>query len=276
MTTTTRSTKARHFDDSSMLRRVHREQVMFLAGGRALLLMAAHPVVFEGFFASTAAKGDPFARLERTAVVLGKITYGSRESADRATAHVRSMHRLATGTLPADAGRFPAGTPYSAADPEFLWWVWASLIDSCLLVHDRYLGPLGPDDRQAYWEDQRRIGRMFGIPMKVMPKHVEGLREYVDGMIASGDLFVTSDALEVAREVILKPPLPRVLFGVSELINQTSIGLLPAEVRRLYGFSWDPVREAAMRAGQEYMKRILLPLTPSVLRYTPEWRARPA
>lgn len=266
----------RHFDDTSMLRRVHREQVMFLAGGRALLLMAAHPVVFEGFFAATGAKGDPFGRLERTAVVLGKITYGSKESADRSTSTVRRMHKRATGTLPADAGRFPAGTPYSAADPDLLLWVWASLIDSCLVVHERYLGGLTDAELQDYWDDQRKVGKMFGIPLKVMPETVEGLRAYVDGMVASGDLFVTDDALAVARDVILKPPLPPVLFGVSELINQTSIGLLPPEVRRLYGFSWDPVREVALRAGQEYMKRVLIPLSPSVVRHTPQWRARPA
>ena len=263
-----------HFDDTSMLRTVHREQVMILAGGRALLLMAAHPVVFEGFFAATKAKSDPFARLERTAVVLGKITYGSKESADRATAFVRKMHRSATGTLPGRAGRFPAGTPYSAADPELLFWVWGSLIDSCLLVYERYVRPLSPEERQAYWDDQLRVGKMFGIPLKAMPARVDGLREYVDGVVASGDLFVTPDALDTAKNVILKPPLPPALAGLAELINQTSIGLLPPEVRSLYGFSWDPVRGVALRAGQEYLRRVAVPLAPSVVRHTPEWRAR--
>jgi len=95
-------------------------------------------------------------------------------------------------------------------------------------------------------------------------------------MVTSGDLHVTPDALKVARDVILKPPLPPFLFGLGELINQTAIGLLPPEVRRLYGFGWDPVREVALRAGQEYLRRVLLPLAPPALRYTPEWRSRPA
>ncbi len=106
-----------HFDDTSMLRTVHREQVMILAGGRALLLMAAHPVVFEGFFAATKAKSDPFARLERTAVVLGKITYGSKESADRATAFVRKMHRSATGALPGPGRQIPCRDPLFGCRP---------------------------------------------------------------------------------------------------------------------------------------------------------------
>jgi uncharacterized protein (DUF2236 family) len=65
-----------YFDDTSVLRRVHREQLVALAGPRALLLMAAHPVAFEGFFMSTGDLGDPYARLRRTADVLDEITWG--------------------------------------------------------------------------------------------------------------------------------------------------------------------------------------------------------
>ena len=263
-----------HFTDDSMLRRVHREQVMILAGGRALLLMAAHPVVFEGFFAATSAKGDPFARLERTGVVLEKLSYGSKASADRATAFVRKMHRSAKGTLPHAAGRFPAGTPYSAADPELLFWVWGSLIDSCLLVYERYVSPLSDTERQAYWDDQRFVGKQFGIPYKAMPKRVEELPEYVRGVVESGDLFVTPDALDTAKNVILQPPVPAAMAPLKEIINQISIGLLPPEVRSLYGFSWDPIRGLAVRAGQEYLRRLVVPIAPSVVRHTPQWRSR--
>ena len=56
--------------DSAMIRRVHREHVMALAGPRALLMQAAHPVAFAGFFAHTGALDDPYARLERTANVM--------------------------------------------------------------------------------------------------------------------------------------------------------------------------------------------------------------
>ena len=265
-----------YFTDASMLRTVHREQVMVLAGGRALLLMAAHPVVFEGFFAATSSKGDPFSRLERTAVVLETISYGSRANADRATAAVRRMHRAASGALPAAAGRFPAGTPYSAADPELLFWVWGSLVDSCLLVYESCVRPLTADERQSYWDDQRFVAKKFGIPYKAMPKRVEGLADYVEEVVASGDLFVTEDALNTARDVILRPPLPAAAWPLREAINQVSIGLLPGRVRDLYGFRWDPARGIAVRAGQEYLRRAVLPFAPSQLRHTPQWRRRQA
>jgi uncharacterized protein (DUF2236 family) len=257
-----------------MLRTVHREQIVALAAGRALLMMAAHPVVFEGFFAATQAKDDPFKRLERTAEVLMAISYGPKADADRAAKAVRTMHSTVEGELPFDAGRFPAGTPYRADDPKLLFWVWGSLVDSALLVYERYVRVLSAGERQAYWDDQRLVAELFGIPLSEMPETIEGLRAYVAGMIESGDLFVTPDALAVGKDIILSPPLPTALRPLVEVSNQISIGMLPGQIRKLYGFSWDPVRGLIVRAGQEYMRRLVVPFTPSLVRYTPQWRSR--
>jgi hypothetical protein len=45
--------------------------------------------------------------------------------------------------------------------------------------------------------------------------------------------------------------------------------LLPAGIRRGYGFSWDPARAIVLRGGAEYAKRVLVPLLPSGWRYVP-------
>ena len=64
-----------YFTDDSMLRRVVGDRVTALAGPRALLVMAAHPVAFAGFFAHTGALDDPYARLERTANVMNTVAF---------------------------------------------------------------------------------------------------------------------------------------------------------------------------------------------------------
>src|SRR5215204_3291838 len=125
-----------YFDDASLLRSVVGDRVTGLSGPRALLVMAAHPVAFAGFFAHTGALDDPYARLERTAAVLDAIAFGTRATADRATRRVRAMHRRVRGRLAEPAGRFPAGTPYAADDPALLLWILATLVDSALLVYD--------------------------------------------------------------------------------------------------------------------------------------------
>src|SRR6185369_2365876 len=107
-----------YFDDSSLLRQVVGHRLTALSGPRALLVMAAHPVAFAGFFAHTGALDDPYARLQRTATVMNAVAFGTKARADKLTAHVRSMHRSVSGVLPEAAGPFEAGTPYRADDPE--------------------------------------------------------------------------------------------------------------------------------------------------------------
>jgi uncharacterized protein (DUF2236 family) len=142
-----------YFTDASMLRRVIRETAVALSGPRALLMQAAHPVAFAGFFAHTGALDDPYARLQRTADVLNTIAFGTRGDADRASARVRAMHRRVRGATRVDAGRFPAGTPYAADDPELLLWILATLVDSALLVYPRTVRSLSAAEEQALWDD---------------------------------------------------------------------------------------------------------------------------
>src|SRR3954466_6305266 len=130
------------FADDSVLRRVHREWAVALSGPRALLMLAARPVAFEGFFAHTGALDEPYERLSRTAQVLDTIAWGSRGGGQRAARpggggapprRVRAMPRRVRGRLTLPAGRFPAGTPYAADDPVLLLWILAALADSSRL-----------------------------------------------------------------------------------------------------------------------------------------------
>src|SRR3954449_12243213 len=103
-----------YFTDDSMVRRVHREFVVGLAGPRTLLLQATHPVAFAGFFAHTGALDEPYERLGRAARVRHATTSGPRDEPARLTRRVRAMHRRVRGELAEPAGPFPAGTPYAA------------------------------------------------------------------------------------------------------------------------------------------------------------------
>jgi uncharacterized protein (DUF2236 family) len=50
---------ASYFTDASMLRRMHRERAMALAGPRALLMQAAHPLAVSGLLAHSASIEEP-------------------------------------------------------------------------------------------------------------------------------------------------------------------------------------------------------------------------
>lgn len=262
-----------YFDEHSMLHRVQGEQVLAQAGPRALLMMAAHPVAFAGFFAHTGALEDPYRRLERTAALMSTIAYGPRELADAGTARVRAIHARISGELREPVGRFAAGTPYRADDPGLLLWVLAALVDSSVLVYEKYVRRLTRAERDAYWEDWRLVGRLFGLRDDEMPENFAAFHEYMRAMLESGDLHVGPQARELAVDIVLRPPVPLHVRPLLELSNQITFGLLPPSVRRLYGFSWDPLRSVALHGGAEYVKRVLVPVLPARLRLTTNARA---
>jgi len=261
-----------YFTDDSMLRIVQREMVVALAGPRSLLMQAAHPVAFAGFFEATTMLAEPYPRLERTAKVLSAIAFGTREEADAATRPVRAVHRRVSGTLSEPCGRFPAGTRWRANDPDLLLWILATLVDSNLLVYQRYVRRLSRDEQEAYWQDFRLLGKLFGLPNKHAPTDLDAFEDYVAAMLASDDLHVGETARRLAVEIVMRPPVPRLAVPALELANQITIGILPPEIRRLYGFRWDPVRAAAVRGGAEYLKRVVVPVLPGRLRTAPSAR----
>src|SRR3954453_6918196 len=197
-----------YFDDTSLLRAVVSHRLTGLSGPRALLVMAAHPVAFAGFFAHTGALDDPYARLRRTGLVLDSIAFRSREEADRRSARVRAVHRRVSGELSEPAGRFPAGTPYRADDPELLLWILAALAESAMLVYGKYVRELTGDELNSLWHDHRVVGRCFGLRERDMPADHAAFAAYMDEMYGSGDLAGTPAARELAVDIVLHPPVP--------------------------------------------------------------------
>jgi uncharacterized protein (DUF2236 family) len=266
---------ADYFTDESPIRRVHRERAMALAGPRALLMQAAHPLAVSGLLAHSSALEEPYDRLMRTAEVMGTVTFGTLEDADRVTRRLRSMHRRVGGTLKRPAGRFEAGTAYRADDPQLLLWVLYTLVDSAIVVYGKYVGGLGDHEQAALWSDYKVVGRLFGLRNGDMPGGLEDLRAYGDEMLAGDTLHVNDWARTRAREIVLEPPVPLAARPLVEAVNFVTVALLPDRVRREYGFfplppAW--MRRALVAGGAEYVKRAVIPLLPERLRYVPAAR----
>lgn len=264
-----------YFGSDSMLRRVQGERMLMISGPRALLMQAAHPLAVEGLLAHTAGLDDPYVRLERTAEVMTAIGFGSRVEADRMTSRVRAQHRRVRGTLDRDVGPFRAGTPYAADDPELLMWVLFSLVDSGIVVYERFVGRMSAAEREAYWADFRIVGRLFGLEDDQMPAGIAELDAYRERMYASGHLFVSDWARTKAREIVFQPPVPAALRPLVEIVNYVTVDLLPPQIRDQYGFAPippAPIRGLTVSAAAQYMKRFVLPLLPTQMRRIPAAR----
>jgi uncharacterized protein (DUF2236 family) len=241
------------FAADSMVRRLHRERLVLFSGVRALLMQACDPLAVVGFQRHSIIFDNPQARLQRTDERMSRIYFGSRAEAEETGRIVQEMHRRVKGRTPADYGPIPKGTPYAAADPELGLWVLATLADSALVYYERIFGPLPAAERERYWSEYRRVGELLGLPPESMPLTVADLHEYMDGRLNDGSLWISDERREQAVRMILEPPftgwLRTAAIPLTETIRLISVGLLPPEVRRLYGFGWDPGREALLRSA---------------------------
>ncbi len=258
-----------YFTPDSMLRRVISETLVGLSAPRVLLMQAAHPVAFAGFFAHTGALDDPYERLNRTTLIMNAVGFGTTEAADRATRRVRSMHTRVKGATTEAAGRWPAGTPYAADDPALLLWILATLADGGAYVYERFIGRLDRIERERLWQDYIVVGRLFGLADGDMPASWLEFRDYWDTMLTDGSLHVTPEARELAISIVMQPPVPLVARPLVELVNQITIGGLPPTIREQYGFGWDPIRGAGLAVAAEATKRFVHPLLPGPLRKIP-------
>jgi uncharacterized protein (DUF2236 family) len=267
-----------YFTDSSMMRIVHRERAVALSGPRALLMQATHPLAVSGLLAHSTAVDEPYDRLARTALVMNTIGFGTRADADRVTSRVRRMHRRVSGRIREDVGPYPAGTPYAADQADLLLWVLFTLVDSGIVVYDKYVRSMSRGQRAAYWDDYKVVGELFGLTRADMPDTIGDFYDYKRDMLASGKLVVTDWARTRARQIVLEPPVPLQFRPLVQTANFVTIALLPDELRRQYRLGDWPLppmvlRRAMVAGGAEYMKRVVIPLLPNSVRLVPSARA---
>ncbi len=252
-----------------------RERALALSGPRALLMQAAHPLAVAGLLAHSDSLQEPYERLARTAKVLNTVTFGPRSEADRVTRRVRAMHRAVSGQLPQAVGRYPAGTPYRADDPELLLWILYTLVDSAAVVYRTYVGNLNRSQRARLWEDYRVVGRLFGLRPTQMPATLAQLDAYGHQMLSGDDIRVGEWARRRARKIVLEPPVSALARPLLETVNFITIALLPDRIRSEYGFVPVPpvaVRKAMVGAGALYVRRGVLPVLPAHIRQVPAAR----
>jgi uncharacterized protein (DUF2236 family) len=250
----------------SMLRRVHGERAVGLQyGQRGLLVGAADPVTYTGTMASTKANAQPFARLAATAKIHETIFFGSRAEADRALEVVRRLHERVRGQLPKAAGRWPAGTPYSASDPALMLWTLACIADSAEVLYEALVRPLSEPERESLWQDYLLFGELFGLPRDEAPDSHGEFRAYMRGRLESDGLYLTEHARVVAPQTAFAVPVPTHYLPSRQVSNLILMGSLPARIRELYGFSWPASQRATYRAICAAVRRSR-PFTPHHLR----------
>jgi uncharacterized protein (DUF2236 family) len=231
----------------AVARKINGEIVVLLGWGRAILLQLAHPLVGAGVADYSRFQTDLrgyAARARRTVGAMLALTFGSEEEVHAIASRVNAIHNRISGTLREAAGVFPAGTPYSARDPELLRWVHATMVDSVPLAYELFVEPLTPEEKDHYCAEASMIAPLFGIPDGLLPCSLAEHESYMEQMFVNGQLEVTENARRLARS-LLSPPLGPAAALLFSPVRLTTIGLLPSAIRQGYGFAWDAHHDAA-------------------------------
>jgi uncharacterized protein (DUF2236 family) len=265
---------AGYFGPQSMTWRIGCEAALMIGGGRAVLMQLAHPLVAAGVDAFSAYRSDPWRRFQETLMMSEALTFGTRGEARAAARAVNRMHYYVRGQLTAPAGAFAAATSYRAHDPDLLFWVLATLIDTVLSLYPRIVGPLLPDEAERYYQEACRSAVLLGLPAGHAPPTLAAFQNYMREMIAGSRLAVTEGARQVAHAVMHFPvpfPLLPALWPVRAVMQHATAGLLPTRLREQYGFAWGRQQQTLLDIELTGIRH-LLPLLPPHIRYLPAAR----
>jgi uncharacterized protein (DUF2236 family) len=220
------------FGPDSVTWRIHADPLTGIAGLRALLLRALHPVAAAAASERSRYSGhgaDTWGRLRQTTDDLGVITYGSSAQALVTGARLRAVDAMVSGAA--------TGTDqtYRGDDEALLLWGHCCLLDSFLDVVRRGGLTVTDADADRYVAEQVRAAALVGLEPDVVPATTAAVAEHLERTRA--DLAVTPAARAVAAEVATsptpeRPPVPP-WAGVAGL----AFAALPPWARRMYALS---------------------------------------
>jgi uncharacterized protein (DUF2236 family) len=210
------------------------------------------------------AKLTPFKRLAHTGKAFEKIYFGTRAEADQVLSYVQHQHEQVKGELPEDAGPFPAGTPYSAFDPDLMLWTVAVIADSAQCFYELLIRRLAPAEREALWQDYIRFAELFGMPRDAAPPTYEAFRAWYRERLASEDMYLTEEARYIGYATAFEIPMPRIQQPGKRVHDLLMLGSMPRRVRELYGLTFTAGQRSAFNLAVRGI-RMARRLTPGPL-----------
>lgn len=173
------------FGPGSMTWRVHSHPVAAIAGVRALMMQALHPVAMRGVAAHSAYKTDPWGRLARTAEFVSVASFATTDEATRAGLQVQAVHER----LGVDA-------------PDLLRWVHIAFVNSLLEVF-LFVENLSDAEKDAYVYEQRKFATLVGLSEDEVPHTYAQMNLYLETMKPM--LYATDEARDAVRFIVAPP-----------------------------------------------------------------------
>jgi len=241
------------FGPDSLTWRVDREAAIFLGAGRALLLQLAHPWVAAAISEHSRTFADPVGRFHRTFNITFTMVFGTLDQALAASRRLHRRHAVVTGILPLAAGRFEAGSSYSANEVSALRWVHATLVETALQTHDLVLPALTNSEREQYWAEAKLYAALFGVRQADLPADWTAFAAYTEAMAQSDSLAVSPAARDIAEQIFSGRATG---LRVPRWYRALTAHLLPERLREEFGFEFGEREARSADRALAWIRRV--------------------
>lgn len=230
------------------LRHLLADSTPVAAGGAAILLQIADPVVAAGVRRHSDFARRPQQRLAHTLTFVYAVVIGTEADHATATAFVNRAHVPVAG----------------ADDVDRQLWVAATLFHCARRAHELF-GDAGfarraEDVLAAY----APIGTALRVPAERWPASVEEFEAYWHRTLDT--LVVTEDARGVVRDLLHPRFAPLWVRAAMPLVRVVTVGVLPERLRDAYRFAWGPREQRRFRRVVAFVRGVRRVLPGRLLR----------
>jgi uncharacterized protein (DUF2236 family) len=224
-----------------------------VAGLRALMLQALHPLAMAGVDQHSDWRQDPVGRLAATSSYLTTVSYGERAAAERVASVVRRIHEHVNGTDTV------TGQAYDATDPGLLLWVHVTFVDSGLAGSRLFGTPLSAADGDRYVAEMVKAAELVGIPADLVPATEAAMAAYIDTV---RPVLRRTPAASESMSYLLDPPgLDEDVAEIWQDVRDGAVSSLPEWAREMYGYQappLTPVRQTEIKQALGMMDAVFI------------------
>ncbi len=212
------------FGPDSITWKIYREPLVLLGSSRALLLQIAHPAIADGVKNYSDFQNNMARRAHRTFTSMVQIWFGDKNTAINCAKRLQDIHSRIRGTAAWEIEDETIYRPYCAADPDLLFWVLATMIDTSIIVTEKIKGKIPKEEKNQFFEESKITAQLMGIPLEEYPNDLGAFYERYNAILESETLCVDQSGKAISK-AIFKIPYP-----FRKFLQLLAGGLLPPKV----------------------------------------------
>ncbi len=250
------------FGPESMTWKMYREPSILLGSSRALLLQIAHPAIADGVKNYSNFQKEMAGRAHRTFTSMIRIWFGDKKTAINSAKRLYNIHSMIRGTAVWEIEDETIYKPYCAADPDLLFWVLATMIDTTLVITEKIKGKIPEAEKNQFFEESKITAQLMGIPLADYPENLESFYLRYNGIINGKTLWVGKSAAAISKAIFSVP------YPIRRFLQLIAGGFLPPNVSSQFGLALNNYSKFVFKIIIAFSK-LNVQLVPAFIRYAP-------